>query len=94
MEDGVLCSDHSNQKRQKKKGAGHNADGPSIASRSIVEKSLLHSFDPAEPAGFQNTVPKIVPSACLDALSGQVGRSAETPIFTSECEHIQTALNC
>ena len=52
------------------------------------------------PCGFprvvtaEQTVPKIVPSGRLDGLSLELGQSAETRIFTSECESIQTALNC
>jgi hypothetical protein len=41
-----------------------------------------------------STVPKIVPSVYLYALSSKLGRSAETRIFTSESERIQTALKC
>jgi hypothetical protein len=37
---------------------------------------------------------KIVPSGRLDALSCKLGQSAETRIFTSETERIQTALKC
>jgi hypothetical protein len=39
-------------------------------------------------------VPKIVPSGRFDALRCKLGRGAETRIFTSESEHIQTPLKC
>jgi hypothetical protein len=39
-------------------------------------------------------VPKIVPSGRLDALICKLGSSAETRIFTSECQRIQMALKC
>jgi hypothetical protein len=37
-------------------------------------------------------VPKIVPSGRLDALSCELGRSAETRIFTSESERIYASV--
>jgi len=41
-----------------------------------------------------NTVPKIVPSGCLDALSCKLVRNAKSHAFTIEYESIQTALKC
>ena len=40
------------------------------------------------------TVPNFVPSGRLDTFSRQLGLRAETLIFTSEYERIQTVLKC
>jgi hypothetical protein len=43
---------------------------------------------------WEKTVPKIVPSVRLYALSCKLGRSAQPRISTSKSERIQTALKC
>jgi len=40
------------------------------------------------------TVPKIVPSGRLDALSSEVDQRAEIPDFTSKTQSAQMPLNC